>query len=89
MSYTEAQQRFAGHPWVMAICDEMVDLAKVMDTARFRKETLYSSGKMRRRLSAKEETLASLNDEASSVSYLRRKKAQGKAQFDNRPDNTQ
>ena len=86
---TAAQQRFAGHPWVMEILAEMAELAKTMDTARFRKEALYSSGKMSRRLSAKEEMLASLNDEASSASYLRRKKAQGKAQFDNRPDNTQ
>ncbi len=86
---TEAQQRFAGHPWVMEILAEMAELAKAMDTARFRKEALYSSGKMSRRLSAKEEMLASLSDEASSPSFLRRKKAQGKAQFDNRSDNTQ
>ena len=81
----EAQQRFAGHPWVMEILDEMIELAKGMDTARFRKEALYSSGKMSRRLSAKEEMLTSLVEEASSASYLRRKKAQGKAQFDQGP----
>lgn len=84
----EAQKRFADHPWVMEVLSEMADLAKAMDGARFRKEALYSSGKMSRRLSAKEEMLANLASESSSASYLRRKKAQGKAQFDNRPDGT-
>lgn len=84
----EAQKRFAEHPWVMEVLSEMADLAKAMDGARFRKEALYSSGKMSRRLSAKEEMLANLASESSSASYLRRKKAQGKAQFDNRPDGT-
>lgn len=79
----EAQKRFAGHPWVMEVLAEMAELAKAMDSARFRKEALYSSGKMSRRLSAKEEMLASMADEASSPSFLRRKKAQGKAQFGN------
>lgn len=78
----EAQQRFADHPWVMEILDEMAELAKAMDMARFRKEALYSSSKMSRRLSSKEEMLASLSSEGASASYLRRKKAQGKAQFD-------
>jgi Ca-activated chloride channel family protein len=82
----EAQQRFADHPWVMEILGEMAELCKAMDAARFRKEALYSSSKMSRRLSAKEEMLASLSSEGASASYLRRKKAQGKAQFDNRPD---
>lgn len=82
----EAQKRFAGHPWVMEVLAEMAELAKAMDSARFRKEALYSSGKMSRRLSAKEEMLASMAMEGSSASYLRRKKAQGKAQFENRSD---
>jgi Ca-activated chloride channel family protein len=59
----------------------MAELAKQMDSARFRKEALYSSGKMRSRLSAKEEMLDSLVAESASPSFLRRKKAQGKAQF--------
>ena len=82
----EAQKRFADHPWVMDVLAEMAELAKAMDSARFRKEALYSSGKMSRRLSAKEEMLASLDSEGESASYLRRKKAQGKAQFGNLPD---
>lgn len=88
MMIAEAQKRFSDHPWVMEVLSEMADLAKAMDGARFRKEALYSSGKMSRRLSAKEEMLANLASESSSASYLRRKKAQGKAQFDNRPDGT-
>jgi Ca-activated chloride channel family protein len=82
----EAQQRFAGHPWVTEVLSEMAELAKSMDSARFRKEALYSSGKMSRRLSAKEELLANMASEGESASYLRRKKAQGKAQFENRPE---
>jgi Ca-activated chloride channel family protein len=77
----EAQRKFADHPWVSEILAEMAELAKQMDSARFRKEALYSSGKMRSRLSAKEEMLDSLVAESASPSFLRRKKAQGKAQF--------
>jgi Ca-activated chloride channel family protein len=84
----EAQKRFADHPWVMEVLSEMADLAKAMDGARFRKEALYSSGKMSRRLSAKEEMLANLASESSSASYLRRKKAQGKSQFQAGTDST-
>jgi hypothetical protein len=60
-----------------------------MDSARFRKEALYSSGKMSRRLSAKEEMLGSLAEESSAASFLRRKKAQGKSQFQSKPDSTE
>jgi hypothetical protein len=56
-----------------------------MDAARFKKEALYASRKMGSRLSAKEEMLMSLAEEASAPSFLRRKTAQGKAQFD-KPD---
>ena len=67
----------------------MAELARSMDTARFRKEALYSSRKMNSRLSAKEELLAmSLDEESAKASFLRRKTAQGKAQFD-KPDDTQ
>jgi len=76
-----ARKRFADHPWVMAVLEQMAELAKEMDSARFRKESLYSSRKMSSRLSAKEEMLASLSSESSSPSFLRRKRAQGKAQF--------
>ncbi len=84
----EAQERFADHPWVMVVLAEMAEIAKAMDSVRFRKEALYSSGRMSRRLSAKDEMLTSMANEASLPSFLRRKKAQGKAQFENRPDDS-
>ena len=59
-----------------------------MDTARFRKEALYSARKMNSGLSAKEEiSFACLDVEAASASFLRRKTAQGKGQFE-KPDDT-
>ena len=82
----EARRRFADHPWVMEVLESMAELAKEMDSMRFSKEALYSSRKMHSRLSAKEEMLASLIDESSSPSFLRRKRSQGKAQFEPRPE---
>lgn len=77
----EARQRFGDVPWVMEVLEELEELARQQDALRFRKESLYSSKKMSGRLSAKEELLA-LSAESSKASYLRRKKSQGKAQFD-------
>ena len=78
----EARQRFADQPWVIEVLESMSALAQSMDTARFRKEALYSSRRMNSRLSAKEEQLAmSASEELEKVSFLRRKKAQGKSQF--------
>ena len=85
----EAEKRFAGHPWVMEILSGMADLAKAKDARRFGKEALFTYGKMNRRLSSKEEMLTSLVDEGASASYLRRKKAQGKAQFRSGDSNTE
>jgi len=82
----EAKRRFADHPWVLAVLEDMAELAKTMDSARFRKEAMYSSRKMGSRVSAKEEMLASLASESASPSFLRRKSSQGKAQFEQRPD---
>ena len=82
----EAKRRFADHPWVMAVLEDMAELAKTMDGARFRKEAMYSSRKMGSRVSAKEELLASLASESAAPSFLRRKSSQGKAQFEPRPD---
>ena len=53
----EARQRFADQPWVIEVLASMAELARSMDTARFRKEALYSSRKMSSRLSAKEELM--------------------------------
>ncbi len=51
------------------------------------RKSLYSARKMQSRLSAKEEVIAT-SAEGKKASYLRRKKAQGKAQFDD-PDQPQ
>ena len=81
-----ARQRFAEHPWVMEILQGMADLAKARDSARFSKEAMYSARKMNSRVSAKEEVLACLEMEGDMPSFLRRKKQQGKAEFEPRPD---
>lgn len=84
----EGRKRFADHPWVMEVLEGMAEIAKEMDSARFRKEAMYSSRKMASRVSAKEELLMSMASEAAAPSFLRRKKSQGKAQFEQRPDDT-
>ncbi|WP_300336880.1 VWA domain-containing protein [Accumulibacter sp.] len=82
----EARQRFADQPWLVEVLERMAELARTMDTARFSKEALYSSRKMGSRISAKEEaSFDNLGADALSPSFLRRKTAQGKAQFD-KPD---
>jgi len=58
----------------------MERLAKKRDDAYFMKEAMFSKVRMSSRLSSKSE-LASLASEADSISFLRRKTAQGKAQF--------
>jgi Ca-activated chloride channel family protein len=83
----EARQRFAGFPWVIEILESVEEIARERDMARFSKESLYSSRKMHSRLSSKDE-LGATADEGAKASYLRRKKAQGKAQFDD-PDTPQ
>ena len=84
----EGRKRFADHPWVMEVLEGMAEIAKEMDSARFRKEAMYSSRKMASRVSAKEELLMSMASEAAAPSFLRRKKSQGKAQFEQRSDDT-
>lgn len=84
---TEARQRFAEQPWVIEVLESMAELARSMDTARFRKEALYSSRKMSSRISAKDEDISMLvAEESAAPSFLRRKTAQGKAQFDKPED---
>ena len=83
----EARQRFADQPWVIEVLESMAELARSMDMARFRKEALYSSRKMNSRISAKDEEISmSLAEEAVKSSFLRRKTAQGKAQFGEPPE---
>ena len=85
----EARQRFASQPWVIQVLESMVEISHTMDTARFRKEALYSTKRMSNRLAAKEEMLGCLDAEIAAPSFLRRKAAQGKAQFRKGPDETQ
>ncbi len=82
----EARLRFADHPWVIEVLESMSELAVSMDSSRFRKEAMYSSRKMTSRLSSKAEALGSLAAEAAEPSFLRRRSAQGKAQFAQRPN---
>ena len=68
------------------VLEHMAELAKARDAARFRKEATYSGRRMSTRLSSKLENLGSVADEAAAPSFVRRKTAQGKAQFDKRPE---
>lgn len=77
---TDAGKRFADNPWVQEVLANMLTLSREQDQARFSKEAMYSSRRMGSRLSAKEEVMC-LSQEASEPSFLRRKSAQGKAQF--------
>lgn len=83
----DARQRYAQFPWVIEVLESAEEIAQMRDMARFSKESLYSSRKMNSRLSAKDEGMT-MSAESAKASYLRRKKAQGKAQFD-RPDDRQ
>ena len=80
----EAHGRFGGFPWVAEVLAGMAEIARERDMARFRKEAFYSSRKMNSRLSAKHEE-TELSCESTKPAFLRRKKAQGKAQFDEPP----
>lgn len=82
----EGRSRFVDNPWVMDVLEGLAELAKTMDQARFSKEAMYSSRKMGSRVSAKEEVLGNMALEAAVPSFLRRKRMQGKAQFEVRPD---
>jgi len=82
----ETRQRFADPPWVVEVLESQAERALQDDTARFKKEAAVKPRKLNSRISAKfEASFDSLDAEASSVSFLRRKTAQGKAQFE-KPD---
>ncbi len=83
----EAKHRFADNPWVQEVMNSMAELARQQDQARFAKEAVYSTRRMNTRLAAKEE-IACLISEGEVPAFLRRKSAQGKAQFrDGRDEN--
>ncbi len=75
----EAHTRFAGQPWLTEVLAGMAELARARDQARFSKEAMYSARKMGGRVSARDENLDTLAQEALAPSYLRRKPRQGKA----------
>lgn len=81
----EARTLFADNPWVQQVLQSMADLASRRDEAAFSKEARYSTRRMNSRLSAKDEA-PYLSDEAAVPAFLRRKSAQGKAQFRKDPD---
>ncbi|SBT03707.1 von Willebrand factor type A [Candidatus Accumulibacter aalborgensis] len=84
----EARQLFADQPWVIEVLESIAELARSRDAARFRKEALYSSRFMHTRISPTEESsYEGPVTELGSSSFLRRKTAQGKAEFD-KPDET-
>lgn len=75
----EASRRFAGNGWVVAMLEAMRSIAASRERERAMKEMMYSSGKLRSRLAAKDENIRFCAAEAMSVpAYLRRKPAQGK-----------
>jgi Ca-activated chloride channel family protein len=76
----DAKVLFRSSPWAQDVLASMELLAKKRDDAYFMKEAMFSNNKMKARLSSKQED-ASLVLEADSISFLRRKTAQGKSQF--------
>ena len=76
----EAKHKFKTSLWAQDVLSSMERLAKQMDDAYFMKEALFSDRKLSMHLSSKMES-ADLMSEVDSISFLRRKTAQGKAQF--------
>jgi Ca-activated chloride channel family protein len=74
---SEARENAAGNEWLGAVAGKLEALAKLADSARFAKEAMYASAKMRSRLAASHE--ASTLPADTGPSYLRRKPEQGKA----------
>ncbi len=76
----EARARFRSSPWAQEVLSSMEKLAAKRDDAMFMKEALFSRRKMSSRQSSSEESL-DLSNDADEPAYLRRKSAQGKAQY--------
>ena len=76
----EAKHKFKTSLWAQDVLSSMERLAKQRDDAYFMKEALFSDRKLSMHLSSKMES-ADLMSEVDSISFLRRKTAQGKAQF--------
>ena len=76
----DAKSKFKSSLWAQDVLSSMERLAKQRDDAYFMKEALFSDRKLSMRLSRKMES-DDLVSEADSISFLRRKTAQGKSQF--------
>ena len=76
----EAKRLFSNSPWAQDVLRAMSKLATKRDERMFMKEASFSSSKMSTRLSSKHEESSLLMDSISPA-FLRRKSAQGKAQF--------
>ena len=78
----EAGCEFAGNEWVAAVLAAMTEIAQSRSRERMMKEALYSSTKVRSRLSAKDEDLqfSVARESGAGPAYLRRKSSQGKGE---------
>lgn len=78
----EATRRLGSHDWVKEVLAQIAQLAELQDRSAFSKEAMYASSRLQKRLAECQEVMAL--DEAAKPGYLRRKKAQGKAEFERR-----
>ncbi len=78
----EARRIFSSSPWAQDVLLSMENLASRRDDIMFMKEARFSMSKMSTRLSSKNES-SFLDMEEDTPAFLRRKSAQGKAQFFN------
>ena len=76
----EARRTFRSSPWAQDVLMAMEKLASKRDDMMFMKEASFSSSKMSSRLSSKNESSFTDMDE-DAPAFLRRKSAQGKAEF--------
>ena len=76
----EASRQFAGNEWLAAVLAAMRGIAESRSRERMMKESLYSSSKLRSRLSAKDEDVkfSAADESIERPAYLRRKPSQGK-----------
>jgi Ca-activated chloride channel family protein len=84
----EARARFADNPWLQQVLETLVGIARQRNVEAMAKEAMYSSSRMHSRLTPKEDML-SMDSEADMASYLRRKTAQGRAQYRKGPEDDQ
>ncbi len=74
----EARQMAADNPWLESVVEELEGLARQRDEMMFAKEAMYSSRRMRSRLASHAEVVDPARMDGPD--YLRRKRAQGKAE---------